>query len=558
MSDPTPRSEATTLDSPTANPPPAPAPAPAPSPAPAPAPAPTPSTAASAKHVVAIDQLSAKHQTLKKYEEGRRAKNKKHFDSNNLYWKSFRGLLNDAVLETDRALEIVEARAIIDRHYAESLEAIGMGNVDETNAPITSLSGNKGKQKQKKRQAADKEAGAARRGSLRMNAEGLLESRAASELGMLQQLIMTHGDCAARYNENVAVITNEIMPDLQNLVMTLSEEVGNITAYGDAIMLELEAAELKAADELVENSVCVWVDEMKYTLSVVLLQRVWKAANEKLGELFNRMKNLEFDRRVKMQELMILFMQRQEQLWVALPAIQGPCLKGLTEKTVERGQVDEDIGAAIRTGAQNIQMSQVTAKMAEEGFKLDGEGGEEARARGSSTVTVDELDSPLKSALLGKAKVVEKRKEGMMGGWKPVLALVTADNFLHIFDIPTTAKVQSGSAPEVAFNSLIPSVDIPDVTDVEALVKKGKALPSNPGEIVRDWHNLMHPDVSVNLPNTKIAFLPKSSDSAFEIEETVKNHGASAMFSKTSKRKLVLRAVSQEEAVDWIVTLKAQ
>ena len=44
------------------------------------------------------------------------------------------------------------------------------------------------------------------------------------------------------------------------------------------------------------------------------------------------MKNLEFDRRVKMQELMILFMQRQEQLWVALPAIQGPCLKGLTEK----------------------------------------------------------------------------------------------------------------------------------------------------------------------------------------------------------------------------------
>ena len=101
-------------------------------------------------------------------------------------------------------------------------------------------------------------------------------------------------------------------------------------------------------------------------------------------------------------------------------------------------------------------MSQVTAKMAEEGFKLDGEGGEEARARGSSAVTVDELDSPLKSALLGKAKVIEKRKEGMMGGWKPVLALVTADNFLHIFDIPTTAKVQSGSAPEVAFNSLIP------------------------------------------------------------------------------------------------------
>jgi hypothetical protein len=176
----------------------------------------------------------------------------------------------------------------------------------------------------------------------------------------------------------------------------------------------------------------------------------------------------------------------------------------------------------------------------------------------SSAVTVAELDSPLKSALLGKAKVIEKRKEGMMGGWKPALALVTADNFLHIFEIPSAAKVQSGSAPEVAFNSLIPDVEVPEVADVEALLKRGKALPTNPREVVRDWHNLMHPTMSVNLPNTKIAFLPKSSDSAFEIEETVKNHGASAMFSKTSKRKIVLRAVSQEEAVDWIVTLKAQ
>ena len=337
-----------------------------------------------------------------------------------MYWKSFRGLLNDAVLETDRALEIVEARAIIDRHYAESLEAIGMGNVDDTNHPITSLSSSssKSKQKKKKRIQADKEDSgfAARRGSLfRMNSEGLLESRAASELGMLQQLIMTHGDCAARYNENVTVITNEILPDLQNLVKMLSEEVVSIAAYGDAIMLELEAAELKvqaaynvyataaatglaggegggeeskqsqekASDELVENSVCVWVDEMKYTLSVVLLQRVWKAANEKLGELFNRMKNLEFDRRVKMQELMILFMQRQEQLWVALPAIQGPCLKGLTEKAVERSQVDEDIGSAIRTGAQNIQLSQTTKEMAEAGMGLGGVEREEDRERSS-------------------------------------------------------------------------------------------------------------------------------------------------------------------------------
>ena len=164
------------------------------------------------------------------------------------------------------------------------------------------------------------------------------------------------------------------------------------------------------------------------------------------------MKNLEYDRRVKMQELMILFLQRQEQLWVALPAVQSPCLKSYTEKTIERSQVDNDIGASIRTGAQNIQMFNTTAKMAAIGVKSDaeeggrgdgdegGEGGEE-RER-TSSLQVGELDSPLKSVLLGKAKVIEKRKEGMMGGWKPVLALVTADNFLHLFDIPSSAKIQ--------------------------------------------------------------------------------------------------------------------
>ena len=109
----------------------------------------------------------------------------------------------------------------------------------------------------------------------------------------------------------------------------------------------------------------------------------------------------------------------------------------------------------------------------------------------------------------------------------------------------------------MAFTSLIPDVAIPEPEEVEKLVKKGKGLATRPSDVIRDWHNLMSPSESVNLPNSKIAFLPKG-DSAFEIEETVFNTGASKMFSKTSKRKMVLRAVSQEEAVDWIVTLKAQ
>ncbi|GMH76836.1 hypothetical protein TrRE_jg11721, partial [Triparma retinervis] len=157
----------------------------------------------------------------------------------NLYWRSFRTLLAESVLETDRAIEIVEARMLIDRAYAESLEAIGRGDLDSSNTPITSSNSKKLKKKVRGGEA-DAAATAARRGSLfRMNSEGLLESREQSELGILSSIIRAHGDQAARYNENVAAIQNEILPDLTSLHKTLAEEVLKIGLYGDALMLEL-------------------------------------------------------------------------------------------------------------------------------------------------------------------------------------------------------------------------------------------------------------------------------------------------------------------------------
>ena len=245
----------------------------------------------------------------------------------NLYWRSFRNLLTESVLETDRAKEIVEARLHIDRAYAESLEAIGRGDVDDSNFPITSSNAKKLK---KKKRGDHEVAAVARRGSLfRMNSEGLLESREQSELGILAPIIRAHGDQAARYNEFVAAIQNEILPDLASLYKTLAGEVSKIGLYGDALMLELEASESKVKDawavyeevaegvlagggggggdttevakedDIVENVRDVWYAETKYVLSVVLLERVWKKANEELGELFVRMKSLEFVRRAR-------------------------------------------------------------------------------------------------------------------------------------------------------------------------------------------------------------------------------------------------------------------
>ena len=520
---------------------------------------------------------------LREFEASRRSKNKQDLDSSSLYWKSFRRLLQDAMEETERARSIVAARAHIDREYARSLEAIGSGDLDDDSRPIAAG----GKKKAASRQNADQHRKSV--SVLRTGKEGLLESRPESALGMLSSVVRTHVDHAVRYRENASVITKEILPILSGLCESLVKEVGKIEIYGNALLLELEASEMKVkeawgryeaaadkilagegggggssdvkddGDAIVQDSSCVWLVDMKYVVSVILGRKVWKKANDGLGKLFGRMKELEFDRRKRLQQVMVLFLRRQEQLWISLPAILGPCVKQLGERSTERTMVDEDIGSAIRQEAQNIKMNESAAGAIDDSNGSGGGHGEASAGAitGGRPAALKDLDSPLTSKLVGRIKVIERKKEGFMGGWSPVLALITADSFLHLFSIPSTAGVNAGSAAEVAFGVLIPEVDVPEPDDLEKLSKKGK-LAKDAGSVKRKWHKLLAPSDSFVLPNSTVQFLPKAGDNAFELTETVLNTGASSMFSKTSKRKVILRAVNQEEAVDWIVSMKKQ
>lgn len=171
-------------------------------------------------------------------------------------------------------------------------EAVSRGDVDEANKPI--VAGDKTSKKKKKKLTEDqsKNATGGNGGALRMGADGLLESRVSSDVGLLSSLVISHADVAARYNENVAVLTNEIMPELNELCKTLAESVEKIEGVGDALVFECEAAENKVQEAwlqyedaagralngsnaqigvpvvandqtLVENSYDVWLFEMK-------------------------------------------------------------------------------------------------------------------------------------------------------------------------------------------------------------------------------------------------------------------------------------------------------
>jgi len=287
----------------------------------------------------------------------------------------------------------------------------------------------------------------------------------------------------------------------------------------------------------------VWVEEMRYRMAVAFLSSVWEKCSSELSKLFLSMKDAECNRRTQIKELMSKAAQRQECLWLGLPSVVNPFLKELNEWPMERKLVEDDVQYSIRERAQSIQRDEAE-------HRRTGENPKSQAPELNGVYEVDgnfELSSPLVSDLMCKAKVIEKRSPGMMSSWKVSLAVITYDSFLQLFELPPTCKLHSGSAPEVAFQNLIPPVVVPSMEGVKGGVK----FPS-----AKYWLDNLVPSESFALPNCVVSHKDEKNPSSFEIVETILTSGASKMFTKTLNRKMQFRAVTREEAKDFVDMLK--
>lgn len=284
----------------------------------------------------------------------------------------------------------------------------------------------------------------------------------------------------------------------------------------------------------------VWINEMRYRMAVAFLSSTWEKCSAELSKLFSNLKNAECDRRNRIKELLIKATQRQERLWLGLPSTIQPVLKELIEWPMEKKVVEEDVQSSIRARAQSILKEETEHKKVSDA---------KPKPNGLSGVDQNEgnfeLSSPLVSELMSKAKVIEKRS-GLMGAWKVTLGVVTADNFLQLFELPFSSKLQPGSAPEVAFQNLIPPVIVPTLEITRAGGMKSAT---------KHWFDNLVPSESIALPNSMVSFKDDKTP-VFEIAETVLTSGASKMFTKTLNRKLLLRAVTRQEAEDFVNALQ--
>ncbi|KAL9184528.1 hypothetical protein ACHAXT_012498 [Thalassiosira profunda] len=545
------------------------------------------------------ERRTATHSKLRAYEAERRAAYESKLQSTSLYWHAFRTLMHDSLLETQKADLLLRGWAHASNAYGNSMASVGEWCIDEKGAPI--LDPKRKKRHLEAGEKHEKHGGASSVAGLSGSVAGLSVggvsvggvSVGGVSVGgdhhstafavadfyreekcgaMLNQLANSAGHVAGKYDEMAQYMSKEVLPELSLLLSETKQEVVFMEKLGDSIINELEAAEgevCKAWDAYYQRALdwfgsspdaakapaspnanaavkgCsdVWVEEMRYRMAVAFLSSVWEKCSSELSKLFLSTKDTECNRRNQIKEIMIKATQRQERLWLGLPSTINPVLKELIEWPMERKEVEDDVQSSIRERAQSIQLEEVVHKKSDDATPT---------GPGLTGVTEGdgnfELSSPLVSDLLCKAKVLEKRGTGMMSSWKVSLAIITSDSFLHLFELPPTCRLHSGSAPEVAFQNLIPPVVVPSVEGLKGGVK----YPSP-----KHWFDKLVPSESFALPNCVVTLVDeKKIPNAFEVVETVVTSGASKMLGNTTKRKMQFKAVTREEAKDFVDALK--
>ena len=263
---------------------------------------------------------------------------------------------------------------------------------------------------------------------------------------------------------------------------------------------------------------------MQYRVAVAYQNLAWEKGNDELTKLFAKVKEEEITRRMNLREFLVAFAQRQQRLFLSLPGIQNEVLEDLVGKEMSREELDKTIHKIIEERAAKYK------KKNDMGSTLE-----------NDDFADFNLESPLASDLLSKAKVVLRIGSGL--DRTVCLAVMTADSYLHLFDIDSP-KVQLSTSPEIAFTLLTPTLITPNVNN-QMLGK------TNFG---KGWSDPLTPTESLILGKCKVR---RVDDVSFELTESITQTGASKFMGKSTRRRFRLMSPTKEDTDDWIQILSA-
>ena len=254
-----------------------------------------------------------------------------------------------------------------------------------------------------------------------------------------------------------------------------------------------------------------WLAEFQYRSCLQSLEQVWEAKSAEFFALFATVCDAECMRRINLRESMILFVRQQQNPFMDVGDSQSSALTDWVEKETSQQEVQEHVEATIRR-----EMEALGARTAS--MNIASGGGDQANL--PATDRQDDMAvyrrqftpvSPLASDYLLDAFVVEQRdhKPDEPEGSRIVLAVVTSDSFLHLFELASD-RIELSSTPEEAFQALLPMQDPPSI---------GKTLETSAAV----WNGRLMPSRTVDLDHCSVALLKE--DTVVEIFETTSTHG---------------------------------
>lgn len=265
----------------------------------------------------------------------------------------------------------------------------------------------------------------------------------------------------------------------------------------------------------------VWVRESLYRAAVQHQAKVWQTCLGLLSKMNDAMKEIELERSVKLHAMLMDFLPRERRMFMGLPAVPQPVMEKLLALREDQSKIEENIDEALHKRSRivlridNDQRSSIMNRSRCVAPDLSG------------AIDKPPLDALFQTDMMRFWRVVERRVG--LKVWKPALAVVTADYYLHFFDVSSHPDIAVGSSPEDAFEKLLPHHEFP--TSQETRTDK----------LLKD----LNPTESINLLNCSVL----SGGDQVEVTETF-----SGRWSDKATKKFFFKAY--EESDVWEDVLK--
>lgn len=198
----------------------------------------------------------------------------------------------------------------------------------------------------------------------------------------------------------------------------------------------------------------VWVRESLYRAAAMHQAKVWHTCMGLLAKMSDAVKEIELERSVKLHAMLLDFLPRERRLFIALPAVPKPTLEKLMTYRENEHKMEEHIDEALHKRSRivlRIDNDQRSSFM--------------NRSRCKAPDLSRQVDKPMEGEAFETemnryAAVIERRVAAKV--WKTTLAIVTADYYLHLFDIADELDISPGMSPEEAYQMLLPDHAFPE------------------------------------------------------------------------------------------------